>query len=70
MIVNCNLLTNRYRVTSLALIDTRVNGFIFINTLFVYNITKLLGLKAQWLPYTIRTKGYNKKAREQITYYL
>jgi hypothetical protein len=70
MIVNCNLSTNRYRVTSSTLVDTRVNGFIFINTLFVYDITKLLGLKAQWLLYTIRTKGYNRKAREWITYYL
>ena len=70
MIVNCNLSTNRYCVTSSALVDTRANGFIFINTLFAYNITKLLGLKAQWLPYTIRTKGYNRKVGEQITYYL
>ena len=70
MIVNCNLSTNGYRVTSSALVNTRVNRLIFINTLFVYDIAKLLGLKAQRLPYTIRTKGYNRKAREQITYYL
>ena len=70
MIVNCNLSTNRYYVTSSVLIDTRANRFIFINTLFVYNITKLLGLKAQRLPYTIRTKGYDRKAGERITHYL
>jgi hypothetical protein len=70
MIVNCNLSTNGYRVTSSALVDTRANGFVFINTLFAYDIAKLLGLKAQRLPYTIGTKGYDGKAGERITHYL
>jgi hypothetical protein len=32
-------------MTSQALINSRVNGFIFIDTLYVYNLTKYLGLK-------------------------
>ena len=40
---------NGYRVNSTALINTRVNGFAFINTAYVNNVAKFLNIKATWL---------------------
>ena len=37
---------NRYGVDTTALINTEINGFIFINTTCVINITKFLNIKA------------------------
>jgi hypothetical protein len=48
----------------------KANGFVFINTFYVIDITKFLNVKAQHLSYLINVKGYNKKARSAITYIL
>jgi len=40
------ILSNRYTVKLNALINSRVNSFVFINTLYTINITKFLNLKA------------------------
>jgi hypothetical protein len=37
---------NGYRVNITALIDTRVNGFAFINTAYINDITKFLNITA------------------------
>ena len=40
------ILSNRYIVKLNTLINSRVNSFMFINTLYAINITKFLNLKA------------------------
>jgi len=37
---------NRYGVNITTLINTRANGFAFINTTYITNITKFLNIKA------------------------
>jgi hypothetical protein len=44
-IVLYTLLKNRYRITLSALINSRANGFIFIDTACVNNISTFLNLK-------------------------
>jgi hypothetical protein len=39
------LLKNRYGITLSALVDSRANGFIFIDTAYANNITIFLNLK-------------------------
>ena len=66
----CTIAKNRYSVVSQALIDSRANGFVFIDTLCAVDVAKYLGIKAQRLPHTISVKGYNGQAGEPITRYL
>ena len=40
---------NGYGVNITAFINTKVNGFTFINTAYIINITKFLNIKATWL---------------------
>ena len=37
---------NKYRVNITAFINTKVNGFTFINTIYATNIAKFLNIKA------------------------
>ena len=57
-------------MTSQALVDSGANGFIFIDTLYAYDLAKYLGLKIQRLPQPCRVTGYNGEARSDITYFL
>jgi hypothetical protein len=41
------VLKNRYRVPLTTLINSRANGFAFINTAYTINITKFFNLKIQ-----------------------
>jgi hypothetical protein len=50
--------------------DFKANSFVFINTFYVINIIKFLNVKAQRLFCFINIKGYNKKAKNTITYIL
>jgi hypothetical protein len=61
---------NRYTVKLNALADSKANGFVFINTLYVINIAKFLNVKAQRLPRPINIKGYDRKAGSAITHIL
>jgi hypothetical protein len=36
---------NRYRITFIIFVDSRTNGFAFINTSYIIDITKFLNLK-------------------------
>jgi len=47
--VPCIVSRNRYRVNLTALINTRANGFAFINTACAINVTKFLNVKATLL---------------------
>jgi hypothetical protein len=64
------LVSNGYSVISYTLINSRANGFVFINTLYIANIAKYLNLKIHRLLYDISIKGYNGKAGQLITYYI
>jgi len=52
---------NRYRVLLTTLIDSGVNGFAFINTVYVINIAKFFNLKTQSLVQPIIAKGFNRR---------
>jgi hypothetical protein len=68
--VSYTIAHNRYIVKLNALTDFKANSFVFINTLYTINIAKFLNVKAQRLSCLINIKGYNKKARNAITYIL
>ena len=44
--VLCIASWNRYRVNTTALVNTRVNGFTFINTAYITDLAKFLNIKA------------------------
>jgi hypothetical protein len=50
---------NRYRVNITALINTRANGFAFINTTYINNIAQFLNIEATRLEKPVQVKGYN-----------
>jgi hypothetical protein len=61
---------NRYRVLLTALVNSRANGFTFINIAYAINITKFFNLKIQPLTRLITTKGFNKQQGKPIIYIL
>jgi hypothetical protein len=61
---------NKYTIKLNVFADFKANGFVFINTFCVINITKFLNIKAQRLSYPINVKGYNRKAGSAITHIL
>jgi hypothetical protein len=69
-IVPCTLLKNRYRITLSALIDSRANGFVFMDTAYVNNISIFLNLKPQPLIRPIIPKGFNGHPSKAVTYML
>jgi hypothetical protein len=68
--VSCTLNNNRYGVVTCALIDSRANGFVFIDTQYTVDIARFLGLKTRRLPRSVPVKGYNSKEGQPITHYL
>jgi hypothetical protein len=68
LLIFCILLYNGYAIQLNALADSGANGFVFINTLYIYNIAKFLELKAQRLLQPVSVKGYNDKKDSAITY--
>jgi hypothetical protein len=68
--VFCIIAHNRYTVKLNALVNSEANGFVFINILYIINIVKFLNVKAQRLFCFINVKGYNRKAKNAITYIL
>ena len=61
---------NKYTVKLNALINSKANGFVFINTFYTNNIVKFLNVKAQRFSRLINVKGYNRKAGSVITHIL
>ena len=53
---------NKYIIKLNALTNSKTNGFVFINTLYIINITKFFNIKATRLEMPILIKGYNSKA--------
>jgi hypothetical protein len=59
-IVLYTLLKNKYRITLSALINSRANGFVFINTAYINNILMFLNLKPKSFIRPIIPKGFNR----------
>ena len=69
-IVLYTLLKNRYRITLSTLINSKANGFIFINTAYINNILTFLNLKPKPLIRPIIPKGFNRQPGKAVTYIL
>ena len=70
MTIPCTLSINGYSVQSKALADSGANGFVFINTLFTFDLAKFFRIKVQKLPSSIAVKGYDGQANNAITHVL
>jgi hypothetical protein len=68
--VSYTITHNKYAVKLNVLINSKANGFVFINTLYTINITKFLNVKAQHLSCLINIKDYNRKTKSVITHIL
>jgi hypothetical protein len=69
-IVLYTLLKNRYGITLFALVDSRANGFIFIDTVYINNISTFLNLKPKPLIRPIIPKGFDRQLGKVVTYML
>jgi hypothetical protein len=63
----CTLSLNGIGVTTLALCDTRANGFLFINTLLATSLSSLLGAEITLLDKPIPLKGFDGQASSPVT---
>ena len=61
---------NRYSIDLHSLIDSRANGFAFINTLFAIKTTKFLDTKFVQLKCPILVKGFDGEQGNTITHVL
>ena len=68
--IPCTLSNNGYSIKLNALTDSGANGFVFINTQCVIDITKFLNIKAQQLLHEVTVKEYDGKAGNAISHYL
>ena len=69
--VSYNLSSNRKIVIQLfALLNTRANRFVFIDTYYNITIAKFLGLSFKRLKKLITIKGYNRYRGKAVIYYL
>jgi hypothetical protein len=69
-IVPYTLSKNRYGITLSALINSRANGFAFIDTTYTNDISTFLNLKPQPLIQPIIPKGFNRQPGKAVTYIL
>ena len=70
LIVLYTLVKNRIGVDFNILIDTRANGFVFIDTHLTDRLCKGLDLTLTPLHCTITVKGYDGRKGPTVTYYL
>jgi hypothetical protein len=68
--VPCTISYNGFGIDLHAFINTRANGFAFINTTYTINIAKFLNIKATQLKEPIVVKGFNSKHKHVVTYIL
>ena len=61
---------NRYSIDIQSLIDSRANGFAFINTSFAIEATKFLDTKSIQLRHPILVKRFDREQGNTITYVL
>ena len=62
--------SNGLRIKTRTLINTRANGYAFINTDFVAIATRFLDTKVQRLPIAYNVRGFNSKIAQPITNYV
>ncbi|KUJ11794.1 uncharacterized protein LY89DRAFT_594373, partial [Mollisia scopiformis] len=68
--IPCTLSKNRYSINLSALIDSRANSFVFMDTTYANNITTFLNLKPQPLIQPIIPKGFNKQPGKLVTHFI
>jgi hypothetical protein len=68
--IACMLSTNGTSVASRALIDSGVNRFIFVNTLFAIDLARSFNITTTRLPSPIQVKGYDSKLGKPVTHYI
>ena len=66
----CTISSNRLGIKTYTLINTRVNGYAFINTEFAALATRFLDTKTQRLPILCNIRGFNSKIAQLITDYI
>ena len=66
----CTLAINGYSVTMQALIDSRANRFVFIDTICAANAARYLGIKSKRLPSSVPVKGYDGNLGKPVSHYL
>ena len=62
--------SNRLRIKTRTLINTRANGYAFINTKFAALVTRFLDTKTQRLLILCNIRGFNSKIAQLITNYI
>ena len=66
----CTISSNRLRIKTRTLINTRANGYAFINTEFAALATRFLNTKTQRLLTLCNIRGFNSKIAQLITDYI
>jgi len=66
----CIVSSNRLGIKTYTLINTRANGYAFINTNFVATATRFLDTKIQRLLIACNMRGFNSKIAQPITDYI
>jgi len=66
----CTISSNRLRIKTRTLINTRANGYAFINTKFAALATRFLDTKTQRLLILCNIRGFNSKIAQLITNYM
>ena len=66
----CTISSNRLGIKTRTLINTRVNGYAFINTEFAALVTRFLDTKTQQLLILCNIRGFDSKIAQLITNYI
>ena len=66
----CTISSNRLGIKTRTLINTRVNGYAFINTEFAALATRFLNTKTQQLLILCNIRGFDSKIAQLITDYI
>ena len=66
----CTISSNRLGIKTRTLINTRANGYAFINTEFATLATRFLNTKTQQLLILCNIRGFNSKIAQLITDYI
>jgi len=66
----CTISSNKLRIKTRTLINTRANRYAFIDTDFVAIATRFLNTKVQQLPVACNVRGFDSKIAQPITDYV
>jgi predicted N-acyltransferase len=66
----CTISSNGLGIKTRTLIDTRANGYAFINTDFAAIAIRFLDTKVQQLPTPYNVRGFDSKTTQPITDYM